>query len=142
MDRSQAHVRLALGVVWFGWDTARQCEVLSAPVWTTRAPPGPPGECLARDNAVFEEGIQMLVYYRLSRRGADKEPQRSSCRQAAPHTDTHSRGKINVYGGPSPFDSGVLWTAELSGLDRFSGCGSRPQHLHFDSMLCVAYRFS
>lgn len=67
---------------------------------------------------MFEEELQMLVYYRLSCHAADK----ASEQLLSPGRTTHRRtltGKINVYRRHSPFDGVVPWTAGLSELYHF-----------------------
>lgn len=67
-----------------------RCEVLSSLVWSR------PhslclglGECLALDKAVFEEGLQMLVYYRLSCHATDKASEKLLS-PGPRHTQTHT----------------------------------------------------
>lgn len=104
----------AHGLGGIQWDSVRSCLVWSGPLLLRSGL----GECLAWDNTVFEEELQMLVYYRLSCHAADKALEKllSPGRTTHRHTLT---GKINVYRRHSPFDSVVLWTAELSELDHF-----------------------
>lgn len=81
------------------------------------------GECLALDKAVFEEGLQMLVYYRLSCHATDK----ASEKLLSPGRTTHRRtltGKINVYRRNSPFDSAVPSDSGAVRVLPFLGRGS------------------
>lgn len=116
MDCSQL-ARPVLGSRGWGgrwWNGVRSCLVWSGPLVLCSGL----GECLAWDKAVFEEELQMLVYYRLSCHAADK----ASEKLLSPGRTTHRRtltGKINVYRRHSPFDSVVLWTAGLSELYHF-----------------------
>lgn len=117
MDRSQQPARpgsRAHGLAGRRWDGVRSCLVWSGPLLLCSGL----GECLAWDKAVFEEELQMLVYYRLSCHAADKASEKllSPGRTTHRHTLT---GKINVYRRHSPFDSVVQRTAGLSELCHF-----------------------
>lgn len=78
-------------------DGVRSCLVWSGPLLLCSGL----GECLAWDKAVFEEELQMLVYYRLSCRAADKASEKLLSPGRTTHRHTLTR-KINVYRRHSP----------------------------------------